>query len=228
MKKIILILILLVFVIGCAQEKIIIENIGDNAEIIKKEGTYQGVDYESEDIKYKKDEQEFQGYFDPALKESFEWIAQNSENAVFLSWWDYGHMIRGYTGKDVIIYSPSKDILWSLASGTWDEEKGGKFSSKEKISDVAVALTTINSDKTKEIMEKYNADYVFVTTRDAASSFVLFRILGLEDFLDGDYKTNDKAKATILFRMIDKGVIEGFKLVYSDELVRIYKIENTI
>ena len=222
MRMIILFLVLL-FIIGCAQEEAVREEqINDDAKLITSEGTYQGKGYQKTDITYEKDEEEFQNYFDPQLKDALEWIKENTQGT-FLSWWDYGHMIRGYAGNDVVIYSPSEDILWSLSSGKWDEDASGKFSSSEEIENVAAALTAVDVDDAVNVMDEYGADYIFVTKRDIDSSFVLFRIVGLDEYLDGDYNVNDKAKATILFRMVDKEDIEGFELVYDDELVRVYK-----
>ena len=230
MKRIILFLFLVIFIIGCAEEvhiekEVFSEKISDDAELITTEGTYQGKDFEKSDIKYKKDGEEFQNYFDPQFRDSLDWIKENVKEGVFLSWWDYGHMIRGYAGRDVVIFSPSEAILWSLASGKWDEEGSGRFSTKEQINDVTLALTTIDAGKTKEVMEKYNAEYVFVTERDIASSYVLFEIAGLDDYYEG-YKPKEKAMSTILFRMVNKETIEGFSLVYSDNIVRIYKLNN--
>ena len=228
MKRMILFLFLVIFIIGCAEETPIekdvsSEKLSDDAEIITTEGTYQDKEFEKSDIKYEKDGEEFQNYFDSQLRDALDWIKENVEEGVFLNWWDYGHMIRGYAGQDVVIFSPSEDILWSIASGKWDEEGSGKFSTKEQIEDAVRALTTADAGETIEIMEKYNAEYVFVTKRDAASSFVLFKIAGLDDYYK-DYKPKNKAMSTILFRMINKEGVEGFSLVYDGDIVRIYKL----
>ena len=230
MKKLFLSLLLIVFIIGCTTEiekpiekESSSEQISDDAEIITTKGTYQDKEFEKADIKYEKDGEEFQNYFDPQFRDALDWIKENVEEGVFLSWWDYGHMIRGYTEQEVVIFSPSEDILWSLASGEWDEEGSGKFSTEEQIEDVVLALTTTDVGKIKEVMEKDNAGYVFVTTKDAASSFVLFKIAGMEDYYEG-YKPKEKAMSTILFRMINKEGVEGFSMVYDDELVRIYRL----
>ena len=227
MKRTILFLFLGIFIIGCAEKvpiekEVSSEKLNDDAEIITTEGAYQGKEFEKTDIKYEKDGEEFQNYFDPQFRDALDWVKETTEDAVFLNWWDYGHMIRGYAGREVVIFSPSEDILWSLASGKWDEEGSGRFSTKEQINDVVLALTTTDISKAKEVMEKYNAEYVFVTERDIASSYVLFKIAGLDDYYEG-YKLKEKAMPTILFRMINKEGVEGFSLVYDDEMVRIYK-----
>lgn len=198
------------------------ERINENAKIVTYQGTYHDAEYERKDILYEKGGNEFSGYFDPDLRGALDWVDENIDGK-FLCWWDYGHMIRGYTGNEVVIFSPSEDILWSLSSGRWDEEKSGAFSSKEKVADVAAALTAESPQVTRQTMQKYNASHVFVTTRDAASAFVLFRIAGLEEYLEGDYSTNEKAASSMIYRMVNMERIDGFEFVYSDSLVRIYQ-----
>ena len=107
---------------------------------------------------------------------------------------------------------------------------GGTYSGKEKIDDVVLALTTTDAGKTINIMEKYNADYVFVTARDASTGFVLFKIAGLdlEEYVDENFKPKEKAQSTILFKMINMESVEGFELVYDDSNVRIYKLINNV
>ena len=237
---IILGIILLLFIVSCSTEKkdlketsakeISSEQITEKAKIIitEKIDNNQDVVYEKIDIKYETEEQEYKGYFDPALRGSFDWINENIGDEIFLSWWDYGHMIRGYCEKEVVIYSPSADILWSLASGKWNESKSGAFSSKERIYDVAFALTASDLNDTLEIMEKYSTKYIYVTTRDAPASFVLFRIANLEEeeYIDEDYQVKEKAYSTTLFKMLDKEELTGFSLVYSDVIVRIYQLSE--
>ncbi|MBT5022239.1 hypothetical protein HOK51_00760 [Candidatus Woesearchaeota archaeon] len=231
MKKVILIfvlLVLLVLISGCSQfnfnsfnsskntvesnDELVVEKIGDSAEIIIKQETPE-VEY----IKYEQDEEEFQGYIDPLLKPSLEWIKQNIKNSVFLNWWDYGHMIRGYTDNDVIIYSPSEDILWSLASQSWDEKASGNFSSTESIIDVVTALTSNDAIITKNIMEKYGAQYLFTTKRDLDASFVLFKIIGLAN-------SDQNIESSIFNKMLNKETLEFFELVYEDNFVKIYEL----
>ncbi|MBW2975885.1 hypothetical protein KY347_00405 [Candidatus Woesearchaeota archaeon] len=229
MKKVILFLFLIIFVMGCTQEieepaeKITsAEQISDDAKIITIEGDYEGKGYERQDIIYEKGGREFQNYFDPGLKNALNWVKENIKDEIFLCWWDYGHMIRGYTGNDAVIFSPSEEIMWSVASGEWDEEKSGKFSSQEKINDVALALTTSNVSKAMEIMKKYGAGYVLVATDDSDKAYVLFKISSIE-------LTRTSLYASMLQRMINMEGIEGFELVYEDNTARMYtpsKLEN--
>src|SRR3990172_4190165 len=70
--------------------------------------------YEDRGIQYSIGDKQFRGTywpdFWPPFSDSIDWIKRNtSENSIFLNWWDYGHTIRGATGRDVVIISPSKD-----------------------------------------------------------------------------------------------------------------------
>ena len=65
--------------------------------------------YERYEIKYTVDGEEYKGWFDYLHRNTLDWIKNNTEDdAVILSWWDYGHSIRGYTGREVVLDSPSK------------------------------------------------------------------------------------------------------------------------
>ena len=201
------------------------EKVGENAQILTIKGESNQVEYTGYDINYSRDNRIYRNYFESNLRQALGWINENTkENSTFLCWWDYGHMIRGYSGRDVIIYSPSEDILYTLASKKWNEEGSGDFSSREKIDDVVLALVSTDPKETREVMEKYNAEYVFVATEDKFKSYVLFLIAGYdpsEYLVDGE--PTKKAMEIVIFRMIDEQTIEGFELVYSDEYAKIYR-----
>ncbi|MBU1976703.1 MAG: hypothetical protein KKA62_01980 [Nanoarchaeota archaeon] len=228
LKFLILFSCLILLIVGCAKEPteiISVEQLDDNTKIITTDYSLGQNKGEQQDIIYQEDNQTFQNYFDPSLRGAFQWIKENISEGKFLSWWDYGHMIKGYSGQEVIIYSPSEDILWSLASQRWDEEKSGLFSSTEKIEDVAEALTTTDLRVTTEIMKKYKANYVFVAKKDKAASWVLFKITGRDDYYNKEnYQAAEKASETVLFRMDDGDEFSQFELVYDDKTAKIYKL----
>ncbi len=103
----------------------------------------------------------------------------------------------------------------------WEEKK--LLLSDEIITDVSTALITNDSALTKEFMEKYNAEYLFVTRSDVEES--IFGAINI-----GAYGTekvhvgSDEFYKTILVRMWSEDSIQGFKIVYSDDSVNIYKI----
>lgn len=189
--KIIIIAIVFVFITisGCVSntEKIISEeNIGGkyDAKIVTLEvlSEYENPITKETDkgyftvyeIHYFIEGEKYRGYWKPFYRDSIDWINQNTQtNSVFLNWWDYGNLIRGGTGRDVVISQPSK-YLWILKRAgmatridekTYEKEYGG-FDSSERIKDVSLALTTDDITVTNQIMDKYNAKYIFLTMGD--------------------------------------------------------------
>lgn len=64
---------------------------------------------------YVKDGVEQNGYFNAYLRNALDWIKLDTpESAVFLNWWDYGHMIVGYSEKESVIKNPSEEALVSV------------------------------------------------------------------------------------------------------------------
>jgi asparagine N-glycosylation enzyme membrane subunit Stt3 len=180
-----------VILIGCVSkelsEKVISEeNIGGkyNAKLVTSEMPIQyesfrktaGKDYiEFIEIQYSIGDKKFRGNYpqETYFIDSIDWIKRNtSENSIFLNWWDYGHMIRGATGRDVVIAQPSKELALKTISmigkimdeKTFEEKYG--YEVPEKIKDVGVALTTDDINVTNKIMDKYNAKYIYTTMFD--------------------------------------------------------------
>lgn len=236
MRKIIPIAVILILILAVGyfylsqrprEELIGSEAIGENAQILTLKAEVKGVEYTRHDIEYTREGRTFRHYFDPKLRPALDWIKENTpEDAVFLCWWDYGHMIRGYTERDAVIYAPSKGIMETVSSGRWDTSASGDFSTEQRIREVALALTTRDPKETLDIMKKYGAGYVFITAEDSAKSFAILSILGYDpsEYLV-DWKPTEKAMETMLFKMLGHERVEGLNLLYSDEFVKIYGLE---
>ena len=65
------------------------------------------------------------------------------------------------------------------------------------------------------LMEKYGARYLYVHIEDEGKSMAFYIARGLEP---------KQIEDTILFRALDEQEIEGFELVYSDGVSRVYKL----
>ena len=166
-------------------------------------------------IEYEKDGRTFENYFDNSMRLSLEWINQNTEDdAVLLNWWDYGHMIRGYTYRDSVIYAPSADMLGTVANMEWIPEKQGDFSPGEKIADVGYALLTSNPDETLQIMDKYNAGYLYVYTMDWGKSWAIYEAI----------KDDVGSKLTINFSALEVPTKEEDEV--KDEISKMAKDED--
>ena len=166
------------------------------------------------------------------LLPAMNWIKENTpEKAVFLTWWDNGHMIRGIGERDSIVFAPSREILFTVSKyvGMSEEERAKiecpDCNPHDKIMDVVNALLGDEPSEIRNIMDKYNSDYVLVAERDESASYALFLITGVDPFnyLNEDYSLKESAQDIILFRMINNEDIEGFEKAYSDGAVRIYK-----
>lgn len=143
-------------------------------------------------------------------------------------WWDDYGLYR----EKCCCVCCIKEVEEKLVAG-WDDEGWEEEElplPDEIITDVSTALITNDSTLTKEIMEKYNAEYVFVTRGDVEE--------GIFDAINiGAYSTekvhvrSDKYYKTILVRIWSEKNMQGFKNVYSDDTVKIYRIiypqENT-
>lgn len=170
------------------------------------------------------------GFYSSSLNSSLLWIEANtSEDAVFLNWWDYGHMIVGFTGRGTILRNPSKEALSSVS----DPNKITEFDSNETLVDVAKALTATDPNLTKSIMDKYNASYILITTEDGGEKAPwIYQFAGFNQtqyvqpssitFNPQDY--TDLGQQTMIFRLLNGTSIGGFTQVYSDDNVKIFKL----
>ncbi|MFH1612216.1 MAG: hypothetical protein ABIB46_00545 [bacterium] len=240
MKKIIFGIIFILLISGCSQtternlpdvewtdigEEIVNENM--NGKIIEKQGEILsgeqvGEKFTMYDISYEKGGKEYRNYFLEELRPALDWINDNiEEDAKFLNWWDYGHMIRGYTGREVVVYSPSEDMLWSLSSGKWDTNLSGEFSTNEKMKDVALAFLASDFDRTKEIMVKYDTNYFFATKLE--DYIIDYWAERLKEYYSTINDIGETRENIFITKMLNEEEIEGFSLVYNDDYVKIYK-----
>ena len=164
-----------------------------------------------------------------SMKDSLDWIKVNTpEDSLFLCWWDYGHMIKGYAERNVVVRDPSEQILESVTNA----EEITQIESHETIVDVATAFSTTDSTKTLQIMETYDASYIVVNEIETQKAFWIFQIAGLntteyayEYWPPGQSAFTDKAKETMLARLVENRETNPFSLVYSDETIKVYEIK---
>jgi len=186
------------------------------------------------EIQYVKEGKTYRGTYFREHEDALEWIKANTpETAKFFGWWDYGHEIMGYAKRDVFVFSPSKEILWSVVGG-WDENINGAFSPHEKIISVTHAFLTESFGELREEVEKCNAQYVFITSNYLGELKVMLKIgqqlggINPDEYIINGNLTQ-KAKRTTLYTLWNKPpgyeeVITPFTLVYEDNYVKIYKL----
>jgi len=155
------------------------------------------------EIEYVKEGNTYKGTYFPEHENSLKWIKANTpETAKFFNWWDYGHEIIGYAKRDVVVFSPSKEILWSVAGG-WDENINGPLSPNEKIISIVHGFLTESVGELKDEVEKYNAQYIFITSNCLNEMKVMLKIgqgfgIKLEEYIvDGNFTKKRSVQISI-------------------------------
>jgi len=203
------------------EEPLNVENVGGkyDANITYYEG-YAQIEYKDEEGNHS------DMYFMVELRDAFDWMKMNtSEVSMFLCWWDYGHMIKGYAERNVVIRNPSEEILDTIA----DPSGLTEFDSHEKILDVAMALTTNNFSKAMQIIEKYEVTHIFTPSRDIVIAPVFYEIAGLDwtDYLesqDSGFDFTEAGKQTMISKLLENRELP-FALIYEDSEIKVYEVE---
>jgi len=140
-------------------------------------------------------------------------------------------MIYGYAERESIVKNPSKEALVSVA----DKSTIKEFDLHGKILDIAHALTTTNESTTKEIMEKYDAKYLLITTEDGGGKAPwIFQFAGLNytDYYQPTFDSEgaivfrskdytELGKQTMIFKLLTNTNMQFFRIVHSDGNVKI-------
>ncbi len=164
-------------------------------------------------------------WFDRTLIPAFEWLnSSTAEDAIILSWWDYGHGIKGYGERITIVRNPSEEILYSVQ----EPDAITEFDSNTDIEQVSLAFSTTNYTIFSEIMDDYDADYIFIGTYDILKASVMYNTTGLEptDYVvrgsDDTVSFTSEGEDTMIGRMYLNQNID-LEIVYEDDYARIYE-----
>lgn len=160
-----------------------------------------------------------EGAFDPSVRPALDWIKTNtSANATILTWWDYGHMIRGYTGRSSVIYYPSQNLINTVA----DKNSVKQFEPEERVKEVAETLISVDPELMRRHMQNLGAGYVLTAAKDATDiSWAIFEGAGLNphSYLtdsDGRQTPNEKSRDMFIFRIWSDGGFNGTVVDYAD------------
>jgi hypothetical protein len=214
---------------GCAAGNLVkkTEEIDKSTRIITYTEVRAEINYSTYELEYIKDQQMFKVWFSQNLRPSLDYLkSRSSPSDKVLTWWDNGHLIRGYARREPIVYSPSYDLLDTVAGGKWDEEKLGTFSSTDDLTNVAYALLADSPKITQGIMKKYNAEWVYVTRADMKKIGGMVQLLDedLESYLDDIGAPKQDVLHKALFRMADGWTVPGFAKEYEDEYATVYRL----
>jgi hydroxylamine oxidation protein HaoB len=138
-------------------------------------------------------------------RDGFEWIKEHTEeDALILTWWDYGPYCRLFGGRETIIAGYPKNYLRTVSTYTITEELGEKygediityeeswfektrgFESRGKIEDIATMFCSPENEAL-EIIKKYNPEnkpvYVIVSNEEFGKSGAINYIANDQLFL---------------------------------------------
>lgn len=182
---------------------------------------YHGKDtsWEERKIVYHIDDEREEGAFFPEMQNALDWIAgSTSADSTIMSWWDYGHSIRGYTARNVVLDNPIEKAKFTLAdSSSIDEWETDEM----KFTNVANALISTDSNYTADIMNMYGSQFIMTNYRDVSS--ISYAIIDAANMAASEYETQ-LDDDSFLYQVWNKGNIDGFEVVYSDLEVKILMI----
>jgi len=232
-KRLLFIFVLLVLglaIVGCAAKLSFVEriDIDSSTRLVKYTETRDEVNYSAYEMEYIKDEKMYKVWYSKNLEESLNYLKENSQPSdKVLTWWDNGHLIRGYVRREPIVWTPHYDLLETVSGQEWDEDELGPFSEKDDLTNVAYALLADSPTITQGIMKRYGARWVYVTRIDQKK--IPGMVILLDETLDGYLDDLGEPKASIrhkvLFKMADGWTIKGFKLRYQDDYAYVYELK---
>lgn len=154
------------------------------------------------------------------MRPGLDWLRQNSpDESVVLSWWDYGHAIRAYGEREPVVDAPSREILVTTVAKhigkNASDVECSECVSHAIIQDVADALLSEGFARTKEVMVKYKASYLYVHAEDQFKSLAMQIALGNESV---------NINNTILDKAIKGEEIIGMDLVFEDNTAKLYAL----
>lgn len=154
------------------------------------------------------------------MRPALDWIKSNtSGNDTVVSWWDYGHAVRGYTGRDGAIYMASKNLVDTIADRN---EEGRPWEPEERVRAVSNILLAQNETQLRQGMAAFGARYILTTQRDSSSiAYAIVRGAGKnpDDYLgssEGIYYPKENARDMFLFKTWAGGDFDGTTVVYKD------------
>jgi len=157
-----------------------------------------------------------------SMKPGMNWLKENTpQDAVIMSWWDYGHAIRAYAQREPVVDAPSRESLTTTVSKYLGKDPSeidcDDCVAHEMLQEIAELLLTESDTGALELMKKYGASYLYVHEEDMDKASAMFIILGEEQ---------RPLENTILGRALAGEPIEGLELAYRDDVCAIYSMRS--
>jgi hypothetical protein len=232
MKKRMMILpvLALLFLAGCFGSSITktVYQLDASTRIINYTEQLEEGNYTTQEFEYLKDDTLYHSWFIDAMRPSLDWLRANSKPSdKVLSWWDNGHLIRGYAKREPIVYAPCPEIKDTLAA-KWNVATMGPYSSKEDLTNVAYALLADSPVVARSIAARYGAKWIYVPRMDQKKIEGMTILLGedMKNYLDDVGDPKEGVKTKVLFKMADGWPVKGFNKRYEDDFATIYEVAS--
>jgi len=155
------------------------------------------------------------------MRPSLDWLKNNvPEDSIIMSWWDYGNALRAYSLMEPVIDAPSKEILTKTVSihigKNPDDIECDNCIEHERVQDVARLLLSTDNEEAISLMKKYAAEYLYVQYQDKDYLYAFYVTI--------DQKPEELPLKSILAKVLNTEPIEGFSLVYEDDVAIIYQL----
>lgn len=145
------------------------ETVASGAELVTVQQSDHGTTANVTRIRYTHDGTAYEATFVPRLRPALDWLRNNTApDARVAAWWDYGHAIQGYTGREVVAATPS-EWVWEHTTvrgsdgAAFDTGKEGALASQETMQDLATMVTG-NLSMARQAMNAAGAEYLLLTT----------------------------------------------------------------
>ena len=220
----------LIFLTGCFGSGVTktVEQVDPSTRITSYTEQIEEGNYTTQELSYIKDGQLYHTWFIGVMRPSLDWLKENTKPSdKILSWWDNGHLIRGYARREPIVYAPCVEIKSTLAD-KWNVDTMGPYSSKDDLTNVAYALLADSPVVSQGIMKRYGARYAYVPRMDQKKVEGMTMLLGedVNNYLDDVGDPKEGVRTKVLFRMADGWPVKGFNKVYEDDYVNIYELSG--
>jgi asparagine N-glycosylation enzyme membrane subunit Stt3 len=198
-------------------QDIVIASWWDYGHIIRGIGSREAIVYTPSEEILDTVSLKLQNYFPPENLQILFTTKDKDEVSYLLDYWNASEVVDIIEQSDVVV-----DIE------KYDTDKKGKLSKNEDIKNVALILTTTNPKEAINLMKQYNSDYILVTYSENTKAYILFQISGIPTSVVPTISTDvsELNKNSIFYKMLKLQQIDGFKRVYSDPYLVIYKMES--
>lgn len=157
-----------------------------------------------------------------SMRPGMEWLKENTpEDAVIMSWWDYGHAIRAYAEREPVVDAPSMEALTTTVAKHIgkdpDEIDCPGCVEHAMLQEIAELLLTESDARAVELMGSHDAGYLYVHKDDEDKSVAIFIVLGEEP---------KPLENTVIGKALTGEPLGGFEFAYEDAVCTIYELSR--